>query len=314
MGGLFDSALCVGLLCTWIGYFARWHWFPALFDHFRWQGVVACLVALLVLAIRRKWLLVCFAAVSLMVNLWPLWQSSGTLQAGVKSDNPPALRMISYNVLTSNTRYAETLSYLRAADADVILLLEVNESWKQAMAPLRQTHPHGAAAAQEDNFGIALFSRVPLRDTRIDALVDDGMPCVTTFVTAGNREFRLVGTHPLPPTNTESARLQQSEFAAIAQLVSSTPQIPTVVMGDFNATPWSHAMQILRTRSTLEFRTPKHVWRPTWRARSVVGIAIDLALCTPQLFFAQREIGPDLGSDHRAQELSLHWAARIPRV
>jgi hypothetical protein len=34
-------------------------------------------------------------------------------------------------------------------------------------------------------------------------------------------------------------------------------------------------------------------------------LPIDQALCTPQLFFESREIGPALGSDHRAQELLL---------
>lgn len=309
-GVLIDIVLQIGLLGTWIGCLARLHWFPALFDHFRWQGAVICFVALVILSFRRKWKLVAFTVVSLLVNIWPLWQTSGTLPADVKFDGQPSLHIISYNVLTSNTRYAETLSYLQSGDADVILLLEVNNAWIKALAPLRQSHPHGNDAAQEDNFGIALFSRLPLRDFRVTPFVDDGMPSVTAFVTAGNREIRLVGTHPLPPSNAETARLQRAQLEAIAKVVSSTPDIPAIVMGDFNATPWSNAMQILRTQSTLDFRTPKPVWRPTWQVGSIFAIAIDHALCTQQLFFSKRELGPDLGSDHRAQELELNWTGR----
>ena len=74
------------------------------------------------------------------------------------------------------------------------------------------------------------------------------------------------------------------------------------------------AIEILRTQSTLDFRTPKPVWQPTWQARTILGIAIDQALCTPQLFFAKREIGPDLGSDHRSQELEFAVGGEIAGI
>jgi hypothetical protein len=71
LGGIFDIILTLGLVCTWVGYLGPWHWFLALFDHFRIQGAIACLVALIVLGLRKRWGLVAFAALSLSANLWP---------------------------------------------------------------------------------------------------------------------------------------------------------------------------------------------------------------------------------------------------
>jgi endonuclease/exonuclease/phosphatase (EEP) superfamily protein YafD len=215
-------------------------------------------------------------------------------------------------VLTSNTRYADTVAYLQAADADVILLMEVNSDWEKALTPLRQTHPHGTAEAQEDNFGIALYSRLPLTDYKVTPFVPEGMPSITAILKQGDRSIRLVGTHPLPPRGKDELAVQLAQLEAIAQHISATPEIPAVVLGDFNATPWSQAISLLREKSTLDFRTPKAVWRPTWQARNPFALPIDQALCTPQLFFETREIGPALGSDHRAQELLLKWARVDP--
>jgi endonuclease/exonuclease/phosphatase (EEP) superfamily protein YafD len=309
LGGLLDIGILLGLLCTWVGCFGHWHWFLALFDHFRLQGAIICLIAILVFVLRRRWILLAISIISLAINFWPLWRATSTLQEGTAAAVGPGLKLISFNVLTRNTRYADALAYLQSQDADVILLLETNEKWVEAMDPLRRTHPHGRAEAQEDNFGLALYSRLPVTGLEISHLVDDGMPTVVATVQQGERLLRVIGTHPLPPTGQATRIVILNQMAKIASIVKAQPTLPTIVMGDFNATPWSPAIDILRTQCDLDFRTPKPVWRPTWQARTIFALPIDHALCTPQVFLAQREIGPDLGSDHRAQELLLQWRA-----
>jgi endonuclease/exonuclease/phosphatase (EEP) superfamily protein YafD len=307
LGKGFEVILVFVLLPTWVGYLASFHWFFALFDHFRLQGVIVSSVVLLAFLIRKRWKWVVFALLSLGANLWPIWKTCGTLPSNVQADGVPGLKIISFNVLRSNTLYQETEAYLKAADADVILLMEVNSVWKNALATLRQSHPYGTAAAQEDHSGTALYSRVPLVDFKVDRFVAGGMPCVTAVVKHGNRVVRLIGVHPLPPTGRDKLWVQLAQFEAVTQHVSATPEIPALVLGDFNATPWSPASSLLREKSTLDFRTPKPVWRPTWQRTGLLALPIDHALCTQQLFFERREIGPELGSDHRPQELLLKW-------
>jgi endonuclease/exonuclease/phosphatase (EEP) superfamily protein YafD len=301
----FDVIFFAALLLTWVGYLGRFHWFLALFDHFRLQGAIVCLVALLALLIRKRWKLAAFAILSLGVNLWPIWKVSGTLPSTAQSNGLPGLKLISFNVLISNTRYQETATYLEAADADVILLMEVNSALRNALATLHKTHPYGTAAAQEDHSGIALYSRIPLTDFKVKTFVAGGMPCIDALIKYGDRVVRLIGVHPLPPRGRNELAIQLAQFEAIARQVSATTEIPALVLGDFNATPWSQAITLLRNDSSLDFRTPKPVWRPTWQRGGLLALPIDHALCTQQLFFERREIGPELGSDHRAQELLM---------
>jgi endonuclease/exonuclease/phosphatase (EEP) superfamily protein YafD len=313
MGGMIDVLLLLVLVCSWVGYLARFHWFLALFDHFRLQGAVSCVVALVMLSWRKRWWLAGLALASLAANLWPLARTSSTLDAHITATSQPPLKVVSFNVLTSNTRYADTLNYLQAADADVILLMEISDVWEREMKPLRLTHPHGNVNPQADNFGIAIYSRLPLAECSLEALMPDGMRCVNAVVQLGNagavRELRFIGLHPLPPSNADAARKQTEELAAVAKLVSSQPGLPALVVGDFNTTPWSRALTGLREQCALDFRTPRPSWRPTWSARSgLFALPIDQALCTPQLFISKRELGPDVGSDHRAQELEISVA------
>ncbi len=308
LGVLIDIILVLGLLVTWIGCLGRWHWFLSLFDHFRIQGAIVCLVALVVLVWRRRWWLVGLAAVSLAINVMPLLKTSGTLSTTIVAHPQLGLKIVSLNVLTSNQRYADTLAYLQGTNADVILLLEVNAAWEQSLMPLRKTHPHGTSQSRQDNFGIALYSRLPLEEFQVTSFVDQGMPSIATIITVGERKIRLVGTHPLPPHNADTLSVQFAQLQAIGQFVSATPDVPAIVLGDFNATPWSPAINELRAKSTLDFRCRNAVWLPTWQVRTPLALPIDLALCTPPLFFEQRDIGPEVGSDHRAQVLQIRWA------
>lgn len=315
LGKLLDVGIVLGLACTWVGCLAPWHWFPALFDHFRIQGSLACCVALMVAVLlrRRPWL-VGLAAVSLVVNAWPLWQTSHPLSSSVKSDGHTSLKIIAFNVYTKNTRYPETLAYLQASNADVILLYEVNDAWAKALEPLHQTHPHGTPEVVGDNLGISLFSRLPLTDYQVTRMVEHGMPNILATVHCGDRVIRLVGTHPLPPTSAQTLHTLHSQMEAIAHWISAAPEESAIVLGDFNATPWSPCIQLLRETAGMDFRTSKPVWRPTWQVSSVLALPIDHALCTADLFFEQRELGPDLGSDHRSQELIVKWTQAAPAL
>ena len=305
---MFDFILFLAILCSWLGCLRDIHWFLALFDHFRLQGALGCFLALVIFLIRKRWVFAAIAAFSMTINAWPLYKTSFPLPSTITADGTRGLKLICFNVLTSNPKHAEVLDYLQKSEADVIVLLEINDAWMKSLEPLRQSHPNVIASPEEHNFGLALFSRLPLSESVVRKFADEEVNSIVTLVEHEGKTIRIVGTHPMPPTGEEATEASLGQLQAIAKFVTDGSSIPTIVMGDFNATPWSPGMNELRNGSTLDFRTPKPVWRPTWQARNVLALPIDHALCTPPLFFEQRELSPDLGSDHRAQELLVKWA------
>ena len=314
VAGLLEVGLLLGLAGSWLGLLGGWHWMLDLGSHFRWQYVVACLLALAWAGWRkRRWLLAA-ALVSLGLNLWlmvrPEWQAPpGQPVPGFH------VRVISFNVLTSNRNHAGVLQWLQAADADVIFLMEVDRGWAKALQPLLRTHPHHLILPKSDNFGLALFSRLPLAGLRklgSDVLgagphsdSDLCMDSVEARLKLGGRELLILGTHPVPPMGREYAAARDRQLLALSQHTAQAG-LPVLVVGDLNATPWSHGFRQLAVKAPL--LPAPGAWKPTWRAGSLFAIPIDHALCTPPLLFQSRNIGPDLGSDHRPQVMELGWA------
>ncbi len=217
-----------------------------------------------------------------------------------------ALRAVSLNVLTSNQNAQAVRDYLVGSDADVIFLMEVDQSWATALEPLHAKYPYRIVQPRNDNFGVALLSRVPWRRGEVVHIGPAGLPSVEIGMTWRGRDFTLIGTHTLPPMGAAWAALRDRHLAALAEHAGQVRE-PVLVVGDLNATPWSTGMRMV-TAASLGYRSRMAPWIPTWRARSIFAIPIDQALCSEPLVIAGRAVGPDVGSDHRPLLLTVGWA------
>jgi endonuclease/exonuclease/phosphatase (EEP) superfamily protein YafD len=216
------------------------------------------------------------------------------------------MRVVAYNVLTSNPDKQRTLDYLLATDADVIGLVEVDRTWLAAMAPLQAKYPHQFAEPRPDNFGVALFSRIPLERAELLWLGEPQLPSIEASLWHQGRNLSFIVTHPMPPIGARNAAWRDGQLARLADHVSRL-RMPALVVGDLNATPWSAGMRILMSTG-LGFRSVSPAWTPTWRATSLFAIPIDHALGTAPLVITHRSVGPDLGSDHRPLDFTVGWS------
>jgi endonuclease/exonuclease/phosphatase (EEP) superfamily protein YafD len=256
------------------------------------------------LALKRPRWIQALCLASLLVNAAALYLAKGNpVYAATAGER---LRVVSLNVHAGNPDKAQVLDYLRTTDADVFFLMEVDAEWAAALAELTATHPHQLLRAQEDNFGLAFFSRVPLQSLEVIHTSELGSPSIRARLTHAGRELAILGIHPPPPIGRQLSQIRDTQLADTAVLVASL-DVPVLVVGDLNATPWSHGMQLLRDGTTLGHRSPDPAWTPTWNVALVFAIPIDHALITPPLVVAHREIGPDVGSDHRPQILDIGW-------
>jgi endonuclease/exonuclease/phosphatase (EEP) superfamily protein YafD len=304
---LIPASCYLVMAISWLGVFRSWHWFAALLDHGHLQfGAISLPCVIYFVWKKWRWSMA-FAAVTMLAHLWPIVQTSFPAEAGLAADHTPGMKVVSFNVYVSNTRHADTLAYLQSSDADVICLYEVNKKWIDSLEPLRKKYPHGVSETKEHGLGIALYSRHPLRSFEIKRLCAGGMPCAVADLSWHGRDMRIIGFHPLPPISEKFSHLLSREFESMASMIAEKSDMPTVVVGDFNSTPWSADMRLLRRNGGLDFRTPAPVWFPTWNARSVWMLPIDHALCSKHLFYQSRVLGPDLGSDHLPQELDVRW-------
>jgi endonuclease/exonuclease/phosphatase (EEP) superfamily protein YafD len=306
--GLSIGAMVVlAMLPSWIGLLGTWHWALDLFSHFRWQYLIVSVLAVGLTAWRGPRLVLAFAVATLLLNGFLIGRLAW--QPGISRDNLAddfKLTVLSVNVLTSNPDKQAVLDHVQQADADVVFVMEVNGEWLAALQVLKSKYPHHMEHPREDNFGLALFSRIPWKREETLWLGDSLVPTVEVELSHQGRELVVIGTHPLPPVGREYASHRDEQLRLLAAHVSKRKP-PALIVGDLNATPWSNGMRIVTAGDGLAFRSLSPPWTPTWRAGSIFAIPIDHALCTAPLVITERKAGPDVGSDHRPVRVTVGW-------
>jgi endonuclease/exonuclease/phosphatase (EEP) superfamily protein YafD len=288
---------------TLAGFAGGWHWFFDLASHFPWYWLLAALVWIAVAPRARGRLATACLLVTVAVNAWtllPYWLPA----AAEDTAGQDTLRIVSLNVLVSNADKERVVAYLRQCDADVVVLLEVDDAWVEAIAQVDPLYPHQVLQPRDDRFGIAVISRLPLPNQRVSQLAD-GPPVVIADLPRGARGCLLVAAHPPAPIAAAWSAQRDSQLAAIGD-VAATESRPVIVAGDLNATPWSHGFrQLVRLRG---LRDSALGWgiQPTWNARHwAPRIPIDHVVVSPSVRVVSRRVGPDVGSDHLPVEATL---------
>ncbi|RZL41595.1 MAG: endonuclease [Variovorax sp.] len=209
------------------------------------------------------------------------------------------LRILTVNVQMTNQHDHRLLEFVRQADPDIAWFQETDAWWEGELAPLSASMPHGVAQAQENYFGVHLFSRLPLKDTKIRQLTGSRNPSVFTTVTLPSGDLvKLYAIHPRPPQVGQSTAERDAQLMATA-LAASEDALPHVVMGDLNAVPWEEALQRLRHLGGFgDPRIGRGVFM-TWHAdHPLLRWPLDHVLPGPGWSVAAMRVLPAFGSDH----------------
>lgn len=304
LSGLGEAAGVVLCVSTAAGFLARWGWLFELITHFR-PHLATGLILWAVAGWRRKrlaqWVTATgFALLNVLAMAPPCWPDTEVAVA-----QATRVKLVAINVHAANHDAVPVLEFLQAADADAIVFMEVNARWLNALEPLERSYPHRIAEPREDDFGVALFSRLPLRESRVIHSGADEIPSVAAIVEAQETGFFLLGTHPLPPGSPAQAQARNEQFRQIAALVREQT-LPVVVLGDLNTTPWSPFFADLLRESGLRASLPARGLRGSWPAWLPVGkILLDHCLVSPGVAVREHRLGPRLGGDHLAVVIEL---------
>ena len=305
------ASTVVVILFTLGGFCARYSWRLEQLCHFRVQYFWLLAAAAVVLFVGERRRLALAAVAGAVVN--------GVLIVPIyfPADQPPAsgtsVRLLSYNLLGRNQRHADVTAYLRKQDADIVLLMEVQPHWLEAIDSLRDLYPHQQVIPRRDNFGIALLAKQPWRDVQTVELGTAQVPTIVATLELDSQPWILVGTHPVPPGSASAAAARNEQLSLVADYVQRQ-SLPVVVAGDLNVTGFSpHFRDLLRTTNLRDSRQGFGV-QASWSPR-LPGLAIPLdhVLVPPEFHVARRLVGPHLGSDHRPVIVDLHLANRAAR-
>lgn len=314
------AAVASGTVLTLVAFLGRWSWAGDLVANFRvhlFAGGAA--VMLLCLALRR-WKLAAAAAAATLINLGtiaPLY-----VPHGAEPPNDGAtLRLMHLNVYLKNRQPDRVAESMRESGADVIFLQEgMEDHWIAVLAGRTGDYELVTRGSYFGPRGIAMWARrgegswgVRVVESREVALVPryPSTTSIEAIVDVGGTEVALLNIHPPPPTRPHKKAFRDEQLAAAAAWAAAQKR-PCVVIGDFNATPWTHAFRHLLREGGLVNSQLGYGVSATWQNENV-GFAgwlpIDHALHSPDLVTLDRRVGEYVGSDHRA----VHVTLAVPR-
>ena len=111
----------------------------------------------------------------------------------------------------------------------------------------------------------------------------------------------MLAVHPLSPGGPNRNQVRDRHLAFAADWAADADGVRTIVAGDMNATPWSHAFRAVLRAGDLENSQRGYGLElsfPT-NASPIFQVPIDHVLVSECVGIGKRQIGPDLGSDHR---------------
>lgn len=283
------------LVLSTLGHLAPYYWAFELFDQFQLHALLAgalLLMAAVALRLKHIRLLALLVMMSSGVNVLPVLYA-----AAPRADSGYA-KIINFNVLSTNPQQADVAQWLRAQNADVVALIEANARWNTTADSLRDLYPYQYRLDHAGNFGQMLFSRIPLENAQtIPAQSELEAEMIQADITLEGKRVRFILAHPTPPLLPAIRKMgRDSQIRHIAELVKKSPY-PIVVLGDFNAAPWTHIMRELRDTANLTGFNVRASWPA---ALGPLGIPIDHIIAGNGAQIRFGGIGPKQGSDHRA--------------
>lgn len=296
--GLLQAAAIVTLVFSLVTTVPSLHHHVELFSHFRLQYLGVSLLLLLVFAWLRSpaYILVLVGIVALngsYVVPWYLGSRADDVASGAHS-----VTLMNANVLSRNEQHGRLIELINHEQPDIIFLQEVSPQWITALEPVRNDYPFSYAQPRHDNFGIAIYSRLPLDAvTHVNSPPLD-YPTIVAAITINGTPLTLINTHATIPLSRAGFEARNGQLDSIARLTKAVPGAK-ILSGDFNTAMWSPAYRALQETTGLRNARQGAGVLPTWPTfMPFAMIPIDHILVSDDIHVVEIRRGERMGSDH----------------
>lgn len=213
----------------------------------------------------------------------------------------PQIKFYIANVLQDNKNPQKLLQEIKAVDADVILLMETNSRWMQAVRPAVEGYEYRLEFPLDNTYGMLMYSKYPLKNGDIKFLVDDSIPSIDAILQLPSKdEVQFYGIHPTPPMpqHNPSSTDRDAEMMLVAKKARSN-HLPVLVVGDFNDVAWSQSTTMFKEGSSLLDPRIGRGFYNTFNANSpIMRWPLDHFFASEEFRLKSIALGKDIDSDH----------------
>ena len=287
------------------------YWWIRVFDylHMYFLGFTLLAIILYLFTFKRKLgtdylfigiLIGCFVfQIFRAKNYLPFYPSEVEKQLNANAEQ---LTFYTANVLQKNTDGKKLFDEINKLQPDVIVFTETDRTWQaEIMNEVGEGYPYKVEQAQDNTYGMILYSKLELIDPQVNFMVDQGIPSIDTRIkTRKGDVIQLYAIHPTPPMPQHNPKSTDRDQELIKTAIRSyQSELPVVVMGDFNDVPWSDSTQLMKTiGKLLDVRIGRGAFN-TFNAQSwLMSWPLDHILTSSDFRYIDAATGVGFGSDH----------------
>lgn len=223
------------------------------------------------------------------------------LKGRAEADAGSRFSLLIFNVYQENRERSQCLACITANDPDIIVLVETDRLWHEALRPLKKRYPYCVLKPLENTYGMLLYSRFELVDPKVKFIVEPDVPSIDTCVKLSSGQlFQLYCLHPKPPVPNENPRSTErdAEVLTIGREAKAA-ELPVVVAGDLNDVAWSYTTELfLKVSGLLDPRRGRGFYN-TFNAKYwFFRWPLDHLFCSKHFQLVSLKRLPATGSDH----------------
>ena len=211
------------------------------------------------------------------------------------------ISLIVSNVLTPNTQYHLLLQQIHQHQPDLILTLESDAHWQQALNVLEDDYPYRVAVPLDNLYGMHLYSRLALKDIEVKFILSDEIPSIhATVILRSGQPVQLYCLHPEPPSPTEAkdSTLRDAELLIVGDQIKDLDE-SCIVMGDLNDVAWSRTTRLFqRISGLLDPRVGRHFVNTFHADYPLLRWSLDHVFHSTDFALVQMQRLAHIGSDH----------------
>ncbi len=285
-----------------------WNAYPfELVTNFPVQLLIVGTITLIAAAILRARITILLAVAGVALNGLVVFATI-TTDARDARVGAPTLTIGHLNAQSRTVDVDRIGRYLRTEHLDVFVVLDPKQTDVPRLtraAPGYRVYMNGSTPGSDPQYvRTVVLARIPVRDVGHPGDVGFGASAVE-LTTEGTEATAIVAFGTDSPTTPTRAQHRDRVLDAAARWSRAHPA-RRIVMGDFNATPWSPSFQHLLHHGRLFNSLDGFGLQVSWPESNVLlRIPIDHALLGPALAATDRGTGPAFGSQHRSLHLTV---------
>ncbi|MCQ8883183.1 endonuclease/exonuclease/phosphatase family protein [Pseudoalteromonas shioyasakiensis] len=205
-----------------------------------WVFIGCAVASIIVLILQVGW-------------IYPYTKLANKEVASSNKSDKHSIRIMSANVLMSNTEYDKLIGIVKTHQPDLLITLESDQTWQNKLSCLEPEYPYRVYCPKDNRYGMHLYSKFKIKRQQVSELIESDIPSIhILFEDADGIEVQGHFIHPAPPSPTEedSSRPRDTELIILAKALKNRLR-PCIVAGDLNDVAWSRSTRLFMRISGL---------------------------------------------------------------